>query len=164
MQYRFLRLLPDAGDRNEEGPTQRNIISCRTIKGSSDICKLLQVPTGESLIHVRRVLVLASTPTILEDLWLPSSNFKGLSAEQMRDYHGATYAMFEVEYGVRMVRAEEKLRAILPDDAQAQLLQVDQATPLLSVERVAYTYNDVPMELRRGLYRTDTHHYSNTLS
>ena len=63
-----------------------------------------------------------------------------------------------------MVRAEEKLRAILPDDAQAQLLQVDQATPLLSVERVAYTYNDVPMELRRGLYRTDTHHYSNTLS
>ena len=164
VQYRFLRLLPDAGDRNEEGPTQRNIISCRTIKGSSDICKLLQVPTGESLIHVRRVLVLASTPTILEDLWLPSSNFKGLSAEQMRDYPGATYAMFEVEYGVRMVRAEEKLRAILPDDAQAQLLQVDQATPLLSVERVAYTDNDVPMELRRGLYRTDTHHYSNTLS
>ncbi|MEN5179116.1 GntR family transcriptional regulator [Comamonas odontotermitis] len=164
VQYRFLRLLPDAGDRNEEGPTQRNIISCRTIKGLSDICKLLQVPTGESLIHVRRVLVLASTPTILEDLWLPSSNFKGLSAEQMRDYPGATYAMFEVEYGVRMVRAEEKLRAVLPDEAQAQLLQVDQATPLLSVERVAYTYNDVPMELRRGLYRTDTHHYSNTLS
>ena len=32
-------------------------------------------------------------------------------------------------------------------------------TPLLSVERVAYTYNDTPMELRRGLYRTDTHHY-----
>ena len=26
------------------------------------------------------------------------------------------------------------------------------------------TYNDVPMELRRGLYRTDTHHYRNALS
>jgi GntR family transcriptional regulator len=35
---------------------------------------------------------------------------------------------------------------------------------LLSVERVAYTYNDTPMELRRGLYRTDTHHYHNQLS
>jgi GntR family transcriptional regulator len=32
------------------------------------------------------------------------------------------------------------------------------------VERVAYTYNDTPMELRRGLYRTDTHHYRNDLS
>ena len=36
--------------------------------------------------------------------------------------------------------------------------------PLLSVERLSYTYNDVPMELRRGFYRTDTHHYRNELS
>ncbi len=43
-------------------------------------------------------------------------------------------------------------------------MKVEQQTPLLSVERVAYTYNDVPMELRRGLYRTDTHHYRNELS
>ena len=164
VQYRFLRLLPDSGDRNEEGPTQRSIISCRSVKGNSEICKLLQLPTGESLIHVRRVLVLAGTPAILEDIWLPGSSFKGLTADQMRDYPGATYAMFEVEYGVRMVRAEEKLRAVLPDAAQAKLLHIEPSTPLLSVERVAYTYNDVPMELRRGLYRTDTHHYSNTLS
>ena len=72
--------------------------------------------------------------------------------------------MFEIDFGVRMVRAEEKLRAVLPDAAQARLLGVDCATPLLSVERIAYTYNDVPMELRRGLYRTDTHHYHNTLN
>ncbi len=164
VQYRFLRLLPDSGDRNEEGPAERNIIACRTAKGSAEICKLLQLSTGESVIHVRRVLVFAGTPTILEDIWLPGSSFKGLSADQMRDYPGATYAMFEVEYGVRMVRAEEKLRAVLPDASQAELLQIDGQTPLLSVERIAYTYNDVPMEIRRGLYRTDTHHYSNTLS
>jgi GntR family transcriptional regulator len=29
---------------------------------------------------------------------------------------------------------------------------------------VAFTYNDTPMELRRALYRTDTHHYKNTLN
>jgi GntR family transcriptional regulator len=28
---------------------------------------------------------------------------------------------------------------------------------------VAFTYQDVPMELRRGLYRTDSHHYRNSL-
>jgi len=32
------------------------------------------------------------------------------------------------------------------------------------VERVAYTYNDLPMELRRGLYLTDSHHYRNDLN
>ena len=43
-------------------------------------------------------------------------------------------------------------------------LTISTATPVLSVERLAYTYNDTPMELRRGLYRTDTHHYRNELN
>ena len=73
------------------------------------------------------------------------------------------YAMFEAEFGISMVRADERLRAVLPDEQQAQWLQVSTTTPLLSVERVAFTYNDLPMELRRGLYRTDMHHYRNQL-
>jgi DNA-binding GntR family transcriptional regulator len=48
--------------------------------------------------------------------------------------------------------------------SRPELLQVPPGTPLLSVERIAYTYNDKAMELRRGLYRTDTHHYRNELS
>jgi GntR family transcriptional regulator len=63
-----------------------------------------------------------------------------------------------------MVRAEEKIRAVAADAGQSALLKVEPGSPLLSVERIAYTYNDVPMELRRGLYRTDTHHYRNELS
>jgi GntR family transcriptional regulator len=63
-----------------------------------------------------------------------------------------------------MVRAEEKLRAVAADAQQARLLAVPAGTPLLSVERIAFTYNDVPMELRRGLYRTDDRHYRNELN
>ena len=74
------------------------------------------------------------------------------------------YALFETEFGVRMVRAEEKIRAVAADAASAELLGVTVGEPLLSVERTAYTYNDSPMELRRGLYRTDSHYYSNKLS
>jgi GntR family transcriptional regulator len=44
------------------------------------------------------------------------------------------------------------------------LLDVATQTPVLNVERIAYTYNNLPMELRRALYRTDTHHYKNELS
>jgi GntR family transcriptional regulator len=113
---------------------------------------------------VRRVLSFSGKPTILEDLWLPGGPFKGLTAERLTTYHGPMYALFETEFGVRMVRAEEKIRAVLPDEAQMALLRIPPDTPLLSVERIAYTYNDSPMELRRGLYLTDTHHYNNELS
>ncbi len=74
------------------------------------------------------------------------------------------YALFETEFGVRMVRAEEKIRAISADHLHCQLLRVEPVTPLLSVERIAFTYHDLPMELRRGLYVTNTHYYRNELS
>ena len=164
VQYRFLRLMPDNGDLDSEGPAQRNVLECRRVRASAEIARALALRSGDPVIQVRRVLSFGGVPTILEDLWLPGTAFKGLSADQVAGYHGPTYAMFEVEFGVRMVRAEEKVRAVAADAQQALLLKVEKNAPLLSVERIAYTYNDVPMELRRGLYRTDTHHYRNELS
>ena len=46
----------------------------------------------------------------------------------------------------------------------AALLGVGDGAPLLSVERVAYTYGDRPVELRRGLYHTEADHYRNQLN
>ena len=164
VQYRFLKLQPDNGDTQSEGPAARNIIDCKRLRASADIARSLSLRSGDPVLQVRRVLSFSGVPTILEDLWLPGAPFKGLTAERLSNYNGPMYALFETEFGVRMVRADESIRAVNPDTEQAALLQVAMATPLLSVERVAYTYNDTPMELRRGLYRTDTHHYRNVLS
>lgn len=164
VQYRFLKLHPDVGDLQGEGRAQRSILECKRVRAPAEIARLLTLRSGDTVVQIRRVLAFSGTPTILEDIWLPGHAFKGLTAEQMATYQGPTYAMFETDFGVRMVRADEKLRAVLPDESQAQLLDVTTQTPLLSVERIAYTYNDIPMELRRGIYRTDTHHYRNALS
>ena len=164
VQYRFLRLQPDSGTVDSEGPAQRDVVECRRQRASAEVARALDLRSGDSVLQARRLLRFAGVPTILEDLWLPGGPFKGLTADRLSQHHGPMYALFEAEFGVRMVRADEKIRAVLPDADQARLLDVDTATPLLSVERVAYTYHDVPMELRRGLYRTDTHHYRNELS
>ena len=163
VQYRFLQLVPDSGDRNQEGPADRQIIECRKTRASAEIAKLLHLNGGEPLLSARRVLSFLKVPTVLEDIWLPGTPFKGLTAERLAEHQGPLYALFETEFGVRMVRATEKVRAVAANEAQAKLLQVEPGTPLLSVERVAYTYRDIPMELRRALYRTDTHHYRNEL-
>lgn len=161
VRYRFLKLVPDTG---EAGAAQRSILECRRQRASAEVARALQLRTGDAVVQVRRVLAFAGVPTILEDMWLPGNPFKGLTAEQLAAHQGPTYALFELEFGVRMVRAEEKIRAVAADAQQAGLLAVAAGAPLLSVERLSYTYNDVPMELRRGLYRTDTHHYRNELN
>ena len=163
VRYRFLKLVPDSGER-EEGRAERAVLECRRARASAEVARTLQLRTGDPIVQVRRVLSFGGVPTILEDIWLPGNAFKGLTAEQMAGHQGPTYALFELEFGVRMVRAEEKIRAVAADEQQAALLAVAPGTPLLSVERVASTYNGLPMELRRGLYRTDDRHYRNVLA
>jgi GntR family transcriptional regulator len=63
-----------------------------------------------------------------------------------------------------MIHATEKLKAALADDAVAATLGVPTGTPVLSVERVAFTYGERPVELRRAIYVTAQHHYHNELS
>ena len=164
VQYRFLKLVPDAGTRTSEGPAERQVIDCRRTRATADLARALSVRTGDPLLQVRRILSFGGAPTILEDLWLPGGPFKGLTAQRLTSYSGPMYALFETEFGVRMVRAEEKIRAVAADDEQAQLLRLPLHAPLLSVERIAYTYHDKPMELRRGMYRTDSHYYRNELN
>ncbi|MDB5732035.1 MAG: GntR family transcriptional regulator [Variovorax sp.] len=163
VQYRFLKLVPDSGDIDSDGPAERTIVACRQQHAAADVARSLALRAGDTVLQVRRVLAYGGVPTILEDLWLPGDPFKGLTLERLAAWPGPMYALFETEFGVRMVRAEEKIRAVLPDAPEAALLAVACATPLLSVERVAYTYSDTPMELRRGLYRTDRRHYRNDL-
>ncbi len=163
VQFRFLKLVPDNGAPGSEGPAERDIIDCRRTRATADIARALALRTGDAVLQARRVLSYAGVPTIVEDLWLPATPFKGLTAERLSDYHGPMYALFEIEFNVRMVRADEKIRALPATGGLDLLLKVKQGTPLLSVERIAFTYKDMPMELRRGYYRTDTHHYHNTL-
>ena len=164
VQYRFLKLQPDSGDNQQKGPADRTIIDCKRQRANANTANALSLRAGDAVLQITRVLAFAGVSTILEDIWLPATPFKGLTAERLRSYRGPMYALFETEFGVRMVRAEESIRAVNPDTHQAELLGVTPQTPLLSVERIAFTYNDTPMELRRGLYRTDTHHYRNALS
>jgi GntR family transcriptional regulator len=101
---------------------------------------------------------------VLDEIWLPGRLFKGLNAERLSQYRGPMYALFETEFGVHMIRASEKIRAVAADAAAAQWLEVLEGAPLLSVERLSYSYDDKPVELRRGLYQTEAHYYRNELN
>lgn len=163
VQYRFLRLAPDVPD-NTPGAARREFLDCRRLVAPADVAASLQLPVGEQVVEVRRVLHFSGQPVVLDDIWLPAHLFKGLTAERLSEYRGPMYGLFETEFGVRMIRAEEQLRAVSAQPSVAHLLQVEPGAPLLSVERLAFTYGDQPVELRRGLYRTDRHYYRNELS
>lgn len=161
VRFRFLRLAPDDG---VPVVSRSQILECRSVRSPADIATLLQMRTGDMVINLRRLLSFEQVPTILDDIWLPGSVFKGLSTSSLAHNKGPLYAFFESEYGVSMVRAEEKIKAVSATSDQSRLLRVAPNAPLLRVERVSFTYGDRPMEVRRGLYITDSFHYKNSLN
>ena len=163
IQYRFLRLMPEAEEVVPE-PMQRQILDCRRLRAPADVARALELRSGDTAVQVRRTLSQSGRPVVLDDIWLPGHLFKGLTAERLAGYRGALYSLFETEFGVRMIRAEEKIRAVAADATTAVILGVAEGAPLLSVERLSRTYGDKPVELRRGLYQTATHYYRNELS
>jgi GntR family transcriptional regulator len=161
VQYRFLRLMPDQGGREA---MQRRFLDLRRLRAPADIARALDLKAGDGVLQLRRLLLAGATPVVLDDIWLNARLFKGLTAERLQAYRGPMYGLFEAEFGVQMIRAEEKIRAVAAGEAEAALLAVAAGSPLLLVERRSFTYADRPVELRRGLYRTEAHYYRNELS
>jgi len=159
--FRFLRLVPDEGVPHYP---ESKFIEVKRVRAPADVARLMELKSGDAVIFIKRVQYFDGVPTIVEELWLPGLIFKGLTAERLVEYKGPMYGLFETEFGTRMIRASEQIRAVCADAGAAQLLDIDLGTPLLSSERVSFTYGDKPVELRRGLYLTSRHHYQNELS
>jgi GntR family transcriptional regulator len=157
---RFLRIRRDDGVA--EYPASR-LIDVRRGKASADTARLLSLRSGDAVLLLRRLLTFAGVPAVLDDIALPAALFRGLSKARYDAYRGPLYGFFEAEFGVRMLKARERVKAVAADTASAAALGVEVGEPLLAVERVSCTYGDRPVELRRGLCVTARCHYANEL-
>ncbi len=158
--FRFLRLIPDDGTvpRSRSEP-----LDCQSLRAGQEVAQALSIAHGDPVLQLRRILRFDGKPVVVDEIYLPADLFPTLTLDQLRASDRSLYTLFESLFGVRMVRAEEKIRAVAADPAAAGLLGIPQGTPLLSVERTAYTYGNRPAEWRRGLYSTLNHHYFNEL-
>jgi GntR family transcriptional regulator len=158
--FRFLRIRRNDG--RDEYPASR-LLDVRRMKATAEVARLLELKPGDPVVVLRRVLDYSGQPVVLDEIALPAALFKGLTKAKVDAYRGSMYSFFETQYGVRMLKAQEKLKAIAADAASARILAVEPGTPLLAVERVTLTYGDRPVEWRRGLCTTQRHHYLNEL-
>jgi len=158
--FRFLRIRRNDG--RDEYPASR-LIDVRRGRASAEVARALEMRPGDPVFVLRRVLEYGGEPAVLDEIILPAALFKGMTRAKVQAYRGSMYSLFETQFGVRIVKAQEKLRAVVADVATASLLHIDPGQPLLAVERVTRTYGDRPVEWRRGLCSTRRHHYINDL-
>lgn len=159
-QLRFLRL---TSTQNNKENLDNHLVSFTKEKATNKIAKSLGINIGTTVVSIKRVLTFNQKPLILDFIKVPASSFRKLTSEMIVEKKGAMYRMYETEFGIQMLRAQEKIRAVAANADTSELLGVRKNTPVLSVERISFTYSDKPIEWRLGLCLTENHHYASEL-
>jgi len=160
IKRRFLRL---AAANGQKEALQSEFLSCDKTKAEESVAKLLGLKPGAGVIEIKRLLTFSGRPLIYDHIVVPANPFKGLNSIKTIESNGSMYSMYESQFGIRMIRAEEKLKAVSADKEAASALGLEVGFSLLSIERVSFTYGDKPMEWRLGLCITDDHYYLSEL-
>ena len=159
-QFPYLRITPDRGSLDELAAT---LLDCRKVKLDAASGKKLGLAAGSGAFLITRLMSISAKRAIYEEIRLPATRFKGLSAETIERHHCMMYSMYETEFDVRILHVEEQIKAFAAERTPAGHLGVAEGTPLLVIERVAYTYADKAVELRRSYCSTKEHHYRNRI-
>jgi GntR family transcriptional regulator len=84
---------------------------------------------------------------------LAADRFPGLDLADLNDV--SLYEYLEQTWNVRAEYGEQKVSAVLPDPADATLLEITPSLPCFLIERVSYDRDGRVVEGDRSLYRGD---------
>jgi GntR family transcriptional regulator len=160
-KYYFTRIAPDSGEDVHPAP---ELLECRRAKADAVTSRLLNLSPGSGIFVVRRRFRIGGRLVELEEVRVPASLFRGLSDGTIQRHECKLYSMYESEFGVRIIEVRERIKAIAAGEEEGRLLEVPAGTPLLRVDRLAFTYGDKPVEIRASLFHTDDYHYKNKIT
>ena len=146
-------------DGRKETPTTELLQFARG-RADADEATKLGLARAARVLRIRNLLRLNGDPVVIDDIVIGAHLVPGLDERSFAQREETIYGLYQSRYGINVVRASERLSAVLADADAARLLAVAPKTPLLQIARIAFTYHDRPVELRRSLVDTTAHEYA----
>ena len=153
----------ERSDGLREGP-QVELISFERVRLSEDAAQALGLRAGEPAFQIENRLSLQGRAIEHDLLTLPATLFKGLTEKRFRERPSTIYQLYQADFGITVLRALERARAVPLERAKARVLGLAPGTPVLRVQRTALTFGDKPVEWRESTIHTAQHDYVQTLS
>jgi GntR family transcriptional regulator len=161
--FNFFHIVGTDGVKNY--PSVETLSFRRSALTAAEAAKLhISARDSTRALRIRNVLSLEQRPVVLDDIVIAEHTFPGLNADIFRKRDNTIYQLYQTGYGINVVRTAERLSATLADAESAKILGVKAGAPLLQINRVAYTYHSVPVELRKSLVNTEEHEYFSDLA
>jgi GntR family transcriptional regulator len=119
----------------------------------------LEVSAGDAAFVVENRLKLQGRAVVWDRLHLPLALFKGLTERRFAERPSTIYHLWQSEFGITVVHARERLRAVAADRGAARVLGVAAGTPMLQVRRTAIALGGRAVEYRVSTVLTAQHEY-----
>ncbi|OHD76541.1 MAG: hypothetical protein A2V99_09675 [Spirochaetes bacterium RBG_16_67_19] len=162
LEHGMTRIISFTDDMKQRGYTPgTRILFVDLVPASSNIARFLKVPEGEELAYISRLRLADDEPMCIEESFLVHRYFPGITK-----YDLAKNSLREIKqkkYGIRWSRAEQTIQAISAPPEIARSLSIRANTPLLYIERVTFSQDNIPMEYLRVYYRADRYALHNEL-
>jgi GntR family transcriptional regulator len=117
----------------------------------------LALDTRSPVIRITRTRTTRGKPFIAETIALPQRLFPGLA--ERAEIPNTLYDLFQRAFGILVVRTDDRISAVSARAAPAAALGIAIATPLLRIDRIAFTLDDTPIEWRVSLCHLEAAHY-----
>lgn len=155
--FRFFNVVPHDGKKNYP---HTKLLSFAKGKSDKITSEKLAIKKNAKIFQFVNVLSVNDIPASLDEIALPERLFEGMTEAQLRNRPSTLYHLYQVEFGLNVIRIEERLRAVISTATQAQLLGLKTGAPLLRIARVAFSYDNRPIEWRIVYVNTQHFEYS----
>ncbi len=125
---------------------------------------VLWIRAGDPVYRIDNRLKLDGHLVAHDHIVISSVLFKGLTEKRLLDRPSTIYALYQSEFGITVLRAQERARAAGTTRHTARMLGLPVGTPAIEVHRVALTFGDKPVEYRVSTVNTQHHDYVSLLS
>ena len=128
------------------------VVSASLVPANAKVATALSVQRGEPVYEIVRVRTARREPLAVERSYFPVGPFPGLLDHGLT---GSIYTLLTRTYGQRPTSAAESLEPVIARPDEADLLKVDEGSPLMLITRTAFTTAGLAVEFARDLFRPD---------
>lgn len=128
------------------------LVSAGTAPATAAVARALSLQPGEEVHEIVRVRTVRREPIALERSCFPLRTFPDLLSHRLT---GSLYELLSRQYGQAPHSAVESLEPLIAQPGEAVLLGVEVGSPLMLIERTAFTAAGLAVEFAHDLFRPD---------
>jgi len=129
------------------------VLHQRISSANKKISKYLEIPIGSEVIDIYRLRYIHDEPIQLVTTYIPYQLSPTL--EHVDLTNRSLYEYLEVENGIKIARGKRYIEAVLSNEEEARLLEIDERDPLIMLDSVSYSETGQVIEYYHAVHRGD---------